>query len=168
MSGSFERSVLSSDSLDLTRMVISFEIELVDGESNGGVELVDGAESLMSEEVSLEVAPGAFDVVEFWSVFGQPLDGQPGAFGEGCATELAGMDRPVVEDKDDRPCRVARLWSVGAVELLEQCDEIGAALGRAAMDDQPAGGVSSTPSSASLRDCPGAGTRRSAPRLAQA
>ena len=35
----------------------------------------------------------------------------------------------------------ARLWPVVAVDLFEQGDEIGAAFGRAAMDDQPAGGV---------------------------
>lgn len=80
----------------------SFAIELFDGELDGGIELFDGSECLVSEKVSLEVAPGALDVVELRGVLGQPLDGQPGSFGDGGAIELAGMDGPVVEHQDDR------------------------------------------------------------------
>ena len=90
----------------------------------------------MSEEVAFEVAPGAFDIVQFGSIFGQPFDGQPRALCEGSPAELAGVDGTIVEHHDDRPCRVSRARTVKRVEPLEQGNEVGAPLGRAAMHDQ--------------------------------
>ena len=60
-------------------MAVSFEIEVVDGCSDGAVELFDRFEGAMSKEVAFEIAPGAFEVVQLGSIFRQPLDGQPGA-----------------------------------------------------------------------------------------
>jgi len=39
-------------------------IELLDGNGNGGVELLDGAEGLVREKVAFEVTPRAFNVVQ--------------------------------------------------------------------------------------------------------
>ena len=101
-------------------MAVSFEIEVVDGGCDGAIELFDRSEGAMSEEVAFEVAPGAFDVVQFGSLFRQPLDGQPGALRESSAAELAGVDGTVVEHHDDRLCRVSWAWAVERVEPLEQ------------------------------------------------
>jgi hypothetical protein len=66
-------------------------IKAIDGTRDGGVEFLDGAEGLMREEVAFEIAPGAFDVVQFRCVFGQPLDGQPGALSAVRVSSLIGM-----------------------------------------------------------------------------
>src|SRR4051794_41959250 len=51
----------------------------------------------------LEVAPASFDVVQLRGVFRQPFEGQPGARGEGSCGQLTGVDRPVVENRDQGP-----------------------------------------------------------------
>ena len=91
-----------------------------------------------------------------------------GAGGEGCGRGLADVDRPVVEHDDDRLHRQARPRAIDAVEGFQERDEIGAALGFAGVHDEPASGVVSAPIIATFLAWPGAGTRRSAPRLAQA
>jgi hypothetical protein len=61
----------------------------VDGGVNGLVERAGIGESLTSEVMMrLEAAPDDFDVVEFWSVFGQPLDGEPVRPGRRVASEI--------------------------------------------------------------------------------
>jgi hypothetical protein len=63
---------------------------------DGLVERVSMGEGLMGEVIRLEAAPDDFDVVEFWSVFGQPLDGGPVRPGhEGGQRELAEMIGPL-------------------------------------------------------------------------
>lgn len=104
-------------------------IELIGGLSDCGVELVNGAESLAGEEMAFEVAPGALNIVEFGSVFWQPLDGQPWSFVEGGAAELAGMDWSVVEHQHDRLFEMPGSWATERVELFGQSDEIAATLG---------------------------------------
>jgi hypothetical protein len=73
-----EHEVLSRDSLIVTHLGLSLLVELEDGVVEGSVEVFDGLEGLVGEEVTLEVSPGSLDVVEFWGVFRQPPDGQPG------------------------------------------------------------------------------------------
>ena len=64
------------------------------------VECCDIGEGLMGEVMRFEVAPDEFNVVEFGSVFAQPLDCEPVRPGrEGRERELADMDRPVVLDQ---------------------------------------------------------------------
>src|ERR1700736_2216891 len=116
-------------------MAISFLIKTIDGECDGGVEFLDGTECLVCEEVPLEVAPGALDVVEFGRVLGQPLDGQPSALLKGGAGQLADMDRPVIEHQDHRSCCAPECRPVELIKTRQQADEIGAALGPAAMDN---------------------------------
>ena len=83
---------------------------------DGLVEMVEITEGLMGEEVPLQVAPDVFDVVQFGGVLRQPFDAQPGPGLERGARRLAGMDRAVVEDDDDRLRLPAGAW---AVELVE-------------------------------------------------
>src|SRR5580765_2842921 len=75
--------MLSSDSVVGQRMAISFTVELHDGLMDRVIEVFGAREGLVSELVSLQVAPELFDVVELRSVFGQPLDPEPvGTFGK--------------------------------------------------------------------------------------
>lgn len=122
-------------------MPFPFAVEMLDGGFDRAVQLFEGYEDAMGEEMTFEVSPGSFDVVEFGGVFGQPLDGQPRALFEGGAAELAGVDRTVVEDQNGRLWGIARAGSVEPVEALEQGDEVAAPLGRTTMHDQRAAGM---------------------------
>src|SRR4051812_27428496 len=76
--------VLSSDSLVGQRMAVSFGIELHDSVGDGTVEVIRAGEGLVSEMMSLQVAPETLDVVQLRGIFRQPLDREPvGALGEG-------------------------------------------------------------------------------------
>jgi hypothetical protein len=86
-------------------------------------------EGAMGEAMTLQVAPGEFDVVEFGRVCRQPLDREPGTGGERLGGEPAGVDRTVVEDEHRRPRCPARLRPEAAVDDLEERHEVGAALG---------------------------------------
>src|SRR3546814_11635886 len=68
---------------------------------DGAIEVICVCEGVVGEVVAFEVAPGAFDVVEFGGVARQPLDGEPWPLGECGAGEFAGVDGSVVEDEDD-------------------------------------------------------------------
>jgi len=59
-----------------------FAVEFDDRVLDGKFEVFDGWEGAMGEEVALEIAPGSLDVVELGRVFRQPLDDQPGSFGD--------------------------------------------------------------------------------------
>src|ERR1700692_229315 len=114
-------------------------VELLDGYVDGLVERGDIGEVLMGEVMRLEVAPDDFDVVELWGVFWQPLDGEPvRASREGRERELiiTDVDRPIVLDQHDRIGGPTGLGAVEVVELLEMGHKVGAALGRAGMDDE--------------------------------
>src|SRR4051794_15647585 len=75
----------SSDSLVGRRMAVSFGIELRDSVGDGTVEVIRAGEGLVSEMMSLQVAPETLDVVvQLRGIFRQPLDREPvGALGEG-------------------------------------------------------------------------------------
>ena len=109
------------------------------------VRLVEEAwigEGLVGEMAGFEIAPDDFDVVEFGSVFGQPLDDEPvGAFGERRQRRLAEMDRVVVEHENDRLKGRAGLRAVETVKEPQMVDEVGAALGARGGDDELAPGV---------------------------
>ena len=149
-------------------MAASFVIEPHDGFVDGLVEVFGSGEGLVGEVMPLHVAPSLLDVVEFGSVLWQPFDPKPvRPLGEGCRACLAGVDGTVIADEPNRLGAPAGLGAVAAVEGLQKRDEVGAALGAAGLNDKLASGQSSTPSRATLAACPGAGMRRSAPRLAQ-
>src|SRR4051812_23861272 len=106
---------------------------------DGEFEMLDGSECPVGEEVALEVAPGALDVVQFGRVFWQPLDSQPGPHGERGAGQLADVDRAVVEHQHDGEDLASGLGSVTEVKLLQQSNEIAGTLARADMHDPFAG-----------------------------
>ena len=75
---------LSSDLLVGPRMGVSFAIELHNSFMDVAVEIIRTIERLMSEVMTLQIAPENLDVVELRRVFRQPLNPEPvGAFGEG-------------------------------------------------------------------------------------
>src|SRR5215218_10343272 len=82
----------------------------------------------------LEVAPASFDVVQFGGVFRQPFEGEPGALGERLCGQLAGVDWPVVENRDEGPGSFS--GAVGGAELVEQGEEVGGTLGGAGMHEK--------------------------------
>jgi hypothetical protein len=57
------------------------------------------------------------------------------------------MDWAIVKNEGDRLLGPARAWSIESIEAAQQYDEVAAALGRAGVDDQPAGGASASASS---------------------
>src|SRR4051795_3926840 len=77
----------------------------------------------------LEVAPASFDVVQLRGVFRQPFEGEPRARGERLCCQLAGVDWPVVENRDQGPGAFG--GAVGGAKLIEQGNEVGGALGGA-------------------------------------
>jgi hypothetical protein len=136
---------------------------------DGAVEMIGVGKGLMGQEVAFEVAPGSLDIVQLRGIFGQPFEGEPTPLGERGTGSFAGMDRAVVENEGDGFLRASWARPVNRVEAAQSGDEVGAAFGCAGIDDQLVWAAQSRkPSSARLRAWPGAWTRRSAPRLAQA
>ena len=136
---SFPVAELSRDSLAGQQMALSLCVEGSDGGVDGAIERVGIGEGLVSEVVGLEVAPDALDVVEFGSVFGQPFDREPmGAGSQRGDGRLADVDWPVVEHDHDRLGRPAWSRAVERIELVQERDEVGGALGRAGVHDEPA------------------------------
>src|SRR3954469_25596167 len=115
-------------------MKLSLVVEASDRVRNGAGESVGVSESAVGELMLLEVAPASFDVVQLRGVFRQPFDGQPGARGECLCCQLAGMDRPVIENRDQRPAAFGD--AVGGAKLVEQIDKVGGALGGAGMHEK--------------------------------
>ena len=101
---------------------------------DGAGESVGIGEGAIGELMLLEVAPASFDVIQLRGVFRQPFEGQPGALGERLCCQLAGVDRPVVEHRDQGPG--ASGSAVGGAELIEQGDKVGRALGGAGMHEK--------------------------------
>jgi hypothetical protein len=129
--------LLSRDSRLDQRKGRSLLVQFLGRFVDGRVEGVGVREGLMGEVVSLEVTPDCFNVVQFRSVFRQPLDGQPmRAGGERGARQLAGMDRAIVLDQYHRLSGLARLRSIEPVQLLKMGNEVAASLGRAGMHDE--------------------------------
>ena len=122
----------------------------------------------MREMMRLEVAPHGLNVVQFGRIFGQPLDGEPvRPGGQRRQGELAGVDRTIVLDQHHRLGGLTRLGTITPVELLKMGDKVAAPLGRAGMDNELAGEVIERAQHRDLLAWPGAGTRKSAPALAQ-
>src|SRR3954467_15955948 len=98
-------------------MGLSLVIETGDSIGDGAFESVGIGEGMIGELMLLEVAPASLDIVEFGSVFRQPFEGQPGARGERLCGQLAGVDRPVIENRDQRPGAFG--GAVGSAKLVE-------------------------------------------------
>src|SRR3954451_4661259 len=100
----------------------------------GAGESVGIGEGAVGKLMLLEVAPASFDVVQLGGVFRQPFEGEPGARGEGSCGQLAGVDRPVVENRDQGPGAFS--GAVCGAELVEQGNQAGGALGGAGVHEQ--------------------------------
>ncbi len=62
----------------------ALRVDPLDGGANGAGKVVGALERLMGQVMALEVAPGALDVVQLRRIPRQPLDGDPGPFGQRC------------------------------------------------------------------------------------
>jgi hypothetical protein len=111
-------------------------VETDDSVRDGAGERIGIGERAVGELMLLEVTPASFDVVQFGGVFRQPFEGEPRARGERFCCQLAGVDWPVVKNRDQGPGALG--GAVSGTELVEQGDKIGGALGRAGMDEQVA------------------------------
>jgi hypothetical protein len=114
---------------------LSLVVETGDSIRDGAGESVGIGEGAISELMLLEVAPASFDVVQLRGVFRQPFEGQPGPLGERLCYQLAGVDWPIVENRDQGPGSVG--GAVSSTELVEQVDKIGQALGGAGVHKAP-------------------------------
>ena len=110
-------------------MGLPLVVEAGDSVRDGAGESVGIGESAIGELMLLEVTPASLDVVQLGGVFRQPFEGEPGALGERLCGQLAAVDRPVVEHRDQGPGSFA--GAVGGADLVEQVDKIGRALGGA-------------------------------------
>src|SRR5689334_10566423 len=111
----------------------------------------------------LEIAPASFDIVQLGGVFRQPFEGEPGTRGERLGGQLAGVDWPVIENRDQRPDAFG--GAVGGAKLVEQVDKVGGALGGTGVDEKPP--ARRIRPRASLAFSPGRGLRSSDWRRAE-
>src|SRR6185437_1010408 len=107
-------------------MRLSLVVEAGDSIRNGAGESVGIGEGAVGELMLLEVAPASLDVVQLGGVFRQPFEGEPRTRGECTGCQLAGVDRPVVENRDQRPGAFG--GAVGGAKLVEQGDKVGGSL----------------------------------------
>src|SRR3954469_3168014 len=112
-------------------MRLPLVVETGDSARDGAFESVRIGEGTIGQIMLLEVAPASFDVVQLRGVFRQPFAGEPRALGERLYGQLAGVDWPVVENRDQGPGAFG--GAVGGAELIEQGNKVGGALGRAGM-----------------------------------
>src|SRR5215208_1333102 len=117
-------------------MGLSLVVETTDGVLDGAGESVGISEGMIGELMLFEVAPASLDVVQLGGVFRQPFEGEPGTFGERLCGQLAAVDRPVVDNRDQGPHAFGD--AVYGADLVEQVDKIGRALGGAGMHEQTA------------------------------
>src|SRR3954469_22789488 len=110
-------------------MRLPLVVETGDSVRDGAGESVGIGEGAIGELMLLEVAPASFDVVQLRGVFRQPFEGEPRARGERLCCQLAGVDWPVVENRDQGPGAFG--GAVGGAKLIEQGNEVGGALGGA-------------------------------------
>src|SRR3954454_12631678 len=117
------RLQLSGSSKQLSRMYgngrrfgLSFVVETGDSVRDGTDESIGISEGAIGEVMLLEVAPAPLDVVQFGDVFRQPFEGEPGARGERLGCQLAAVDRPVIEDRDQGPGAFG--GAVGGAEMI--------------------------------------------------
>jgi len=103
-------------------MGLSLVVESGNSVRNGLGESVGIGEGAIGELMLLEVAPTSLDVIQFGSVFRQPFEGQPGARGECASCQLAGVDRPVIENRDQGPGAFG--GAVCGTELVEQGNKV--------------------------------------------
>jgi len=103
-------------------MGLPLVVEPGDGRMETTVEFIGIHEGAVGEVVPLEIAPTMLDRIQLRRILGQPLKREPWSLGEGSGRKLAGMDRPVVEDNDQRFGTL--MPAIGSAEVIEQVDKI--------------------------------------------
>lgn len=116
-------------------MRLPLVVEAFDATMDGLLEVIGVGEGSIGEMVLLEVAPTMLDGVELGRVLGQPLQREPRPRSECLGRELAGMDRTIVHDNDQR--LDAFFLAIDQAEIIEQADKVGRALGGAGADKKP-------------------------------
>jgi hypothetical protein len=160
---------LSRDSKVGQRSGGAFGVDGGDGLANGVFELGLVGEGLVGEVMGFHVTPGSLDLVEFGSILGQPFDGEPMRSGrQRLRRRLAAVDRTIVEHDRDGFSRRARRGpksrSISSRSLTKSAPRLVLLV---TTRSSPVAALRA-PIMATLLDWPGAGTRKSAPRLAQA
>src|SRR5689334_23288189 len=112
----------------------SLVVETGDRVRDGAGESIGIGVGTVGELMLFEVAPASFDVVQFGGIFRQPFGGEPRARSKRLCCQLAGMDRPVIENRDQRPSAFG--GAVGGAELVEQLDKVGGSLAGAGVDEK--------------------------------
>jgi len=112
----------------------SLMVKTGDGVRDRAFESVGIGEGTIGQKMLLEVTPASLDVVQLGGVFRQPFEGEPGACGERAGCQLAGVDRPVVENRDQGPGAFG--GAVGGAKLVEQGNKVGGTLGGAGVHEQ--------------------------------
>ena len=143
-------------------------VEIFDCLVNGGIEHDSVLEGLMGEMMTLQIPPAQFDVIEFRRVTRQPLDGDLVPRGKRGGAGLRGVGRSLSSTRTTGfvfrrglgPKRSSSFSSKAMKSVLRFVAEVWTMSSRVV--------ASSTPIIATFRACPGAATRGSAPRLAQA
>src|SRR3954464_8636849 len=107
-------------------MRLPLVVEAGDRVRDGTGESVGIGKGTVGELMLLQVAPASLDVVQLGGVFWQPFEGEPGALVERLCCQLAGVDRPIVENRDQRPGAFG--GAVGGAELVEQGNKVDGAL----------------------------------------
>src|SRR5712692_1046045 len=91
--------------------------------------------------MGFEIMPYDLDVVELGRILREPLDSEPMGAGRKCRQcSLADVDWTVVEHDHGGLDPHSWLGAVQKIEGLQQCNEVGAALGAGCRDNQPATG----------------------------
>ena len=140
-------------------------VETGDSIRDGASESLDIGEGAIGELMLLEVAPASFDIIQLGGVFRQPFEGEPGALGERLCGQLAGVDRPGVENRDQGPGSFG--GAVSGAELVEQGEKSVERLVALVCTSRCRRTGSKAPSIARFFAWPGAWMRNSAPRWAQ-
>ena len=110
-------------------MRLPLVVETGDSVRDGAGESVGIGEGTVGKLMLLEVTPASLNGVQLGGVFRQSFEGEPGALGERLCGQLAGVDWPVVENRDQGPGAFG--GAVGGAKLVEQGNEVGRALGGA-------------------------------------
>src|SRR3954454_21236604 len=103
-------------------MGLSFVVEVGDSVRDGAFESVGIGEGTIGEVMLLEVAPASLDVIQLGGIFRQPLEGEPSTLGKRAGCQLAGVDRPIVENRDQGPGTFG--GAVGGAKMVEQGNEV--------------------------------------------
>src|ERR1051326_2122236 len=116
-------------------MRLPLAVEAGDSIRDGTGESVGIGKGTVGELMLLQVAPASLDVVQLGGVFRQPFEGEPRARGERLCGQLAGVDRPIIENRDQGLGAFG--GAVGSAKLVKQGNKVGGALGGAGMDKKP-------------------------------